>query len=89
MAKKEVSDALLEFAFWYAETGDTVRAWGVLDTAYLLAGRSLPPAPEKTRAAARETLRSLNSARDSFLQQRYYPVMVDIPGGTFNMGSET
>ena len=88
VAKKEVSDALMEFAFWYAETGDTLRAWGILDTAYHLAGRSLPQVQDKTRAAAREALRALNPARDSFLQARYFPVMLDIPGGIFDMGDD-
>jgi len=89
VSEKEVSDALMEFAFWYAETGDTLRAWGVLDTTYRLVGRSLQQVERPTRAAAREALRALNPARDSFLQARYFPVMLDIPGGTFDMGSET
>jgi formylglycine-generating enzyme required for sulfatase activity len=89
VSEKEVSEALMEFAFWYAETGDTLRAWGVLDTAYRLAGRSLPQVQMPTRAAAREALRALNPARDSFLRARYFPVMLDIPGGTFDMGRET
>jgi sulfatase modifying factor 1 len=89
VSEKEVSDALMEFAFWYAETGDTLLAWGVLDTAYRLVGRSLPQVQMPTRAATRQALRALNPAHDSFLQARYFPVMLDIPGGTFGMGSET
>lgn len=88
VSEKEVSDALMEFAFWYAETGDSLRAWGVLDAAYRLAGRSLPQIERPTRAAARQALRALNPARDSFLQARYFPVMVDIPGGRDTIGDE-
>ena len=85
VSKQTVSDALLELAFWYAETGIKEPVWGILDTAYLLADR----APADRSIGPRAAIRALNAAKDSFLQQRYYPVMVDIPGGTFNMGSET
>ncbi len=85
VSKPAVRDALLELAFWYAETGMQEPVWGILDTAYLLADR---PSADRS-IGPRAAIRALNAAKDSFLQQRYYPVMADIPGGTFDMGSET
>jgi formylglycine-generating enzyme required for sulfatase activity len=85
VSQQEVSDALLEFAFWYAETGVTREAWGVLDTACALAGR--PPADRA--AGPRAAIRALNPDRDRFLAQRYFPVMVEIPGGQATIGADT
>ncbi|NUQ26715.1 MAG: hypothetical protein HUU34_22455 [Saprospiraceae bacterium] len=87
VAGQEVSDALLEIAFFYAETKRLDRAWPLLDTAYSLVNKSLPT---KTgdRLAARAALRRLNPQRDSFLQARYFPVMIDIPGGTNTIGGD-
>ena len=88
VSEKEVSDALLEIAFWYAETGETDKAWGILDTAYLLVNRKLT-APNRDRAAARAAIHALQPARDSFLQARYFPTMRPIPAGNFAMGTES
>ncbi|MBL7794793.1 MAG: SUMF1/EgtB/PvdO family nonheme iron enzyme [Saprospiraceae bacterium] len=86
VAGQAVSDSLLEIAFFYAETNRLDRAWSLLHTAYTLVNKSLTP---KTgdRLAAREALRRLNPRRDSFLQARYFPVMIEIPGGTDTIGS--
>ncbi len=85
VAGQAVSDSLLEIAFFYAETNRLDRAWPLLDTAYSLVNKSLP-AKTGDRLAAREALRRLNPRRDSFLQARYFPVMINIPGGTDTMG---
>ncbi|MFN0013039.1 MAG: formylglycine-generating enzyme family protein, partial [Saprospiraceae bacterium] len=60
-------------------------AWSVLDTAYLLAGRS----PAARSNGVRAALQALSPARDSFLQARYFPTMLPIPAGTFDMGCDT
>ena len=71
-------------AFWYAETGKADIAWGVLDTACALSGL---PAADRA-AGPRAAIRVLNPDRDRFLEQRYFPVMVEIPGGKFGMGED-
>ncbi|MBL7793189.1 MAG: SUMF1/EgtB/PvdO family nonheme iron enzyme [Saprospiraceae bacterium] len=83
---EEVSNALLEMAFFYAETNQLERAWGVLDTAYQIINRDLV-IKNGDRLAAREAIRHLNPQRDSFLQARYFPVMIDIQGRTDTIGS--
>ena len=83
-----VSSALLEFAFWYGETGELSRAWGILDTAYQLLGRRLDLPGQKDLPGLRTKLRSLDEERWAFLQSRYFPDLVAIPGGDFTMGSE-
>jgi formylglycine-generating enzyme required for sulfatase activity len=85
VAGQAVSDSLLEIAFFYAETNRLNRAWSLLDTAYALVNKSLTSKTDD-RLAAREALRRLNPRRDSFLQARYFPVMIDIPGGTDTIG---
>jgi formylglycine-generating enzyme required for sulfatase activity len=88
VSKDLVSDALLEFAFWYGETGELPRAWGILDTAYALSGRRLIAQGPKDLAGLRTALRDLDGQRYSFLQARYFPEMVAVKGGEFTMGSE-
>jgi len=86
VANQAAGDSLLEIAFFYAETNQLDRAWSLLDTAYALINKSLP-AKIGDHLAPREALRRLNPQRDSFLQARYFPVMIDIPGGTDTIGS--
>ncbi|MEY3243168.1 MAG: hypothetical protein RIR11_4607 [Bacteroidota bacterium] len=87
-AQKEVSDALLEIVFFFAETERFDRAKGVLDTAAQLAGRpfSSPANGWKKRTDFRRAIKSLNPERDTFLAARYFPVMLPIPGGTDTIG---
>lgn len=83
-----LASALMEPAFWFGETGNLERAWGILDTAYQLSGRRLDISGGKDRLGLRTALHSLNAERDAFLQARYYPKMVSIKGGVFSMGSD-
>jgi formylglycine-generating enzyme required for sulfatase activity len=87
VSEDRLATALLEPAFWYAETGDLPHAWGILDTAYQLAGRRLV-APGKSLENLRSALRTLDAEQDAFLQARYFPKMMPIKGGEFTMGSE-
>ncbi len=85
-AQKEVSDALLEIVFFFAETKRFDRAKGVLDTAAQLAKRTLPSGGWGDRATFRRAIKSLNPDRDTFLAARYFPTMLPIPGGTDTIG---
>ena len=86
--QKEISDALLEHVYLYAETGAFDRARGILDTASRLSGRrledfgNLQSHADFRRAIAACTPRLL----DTF-DARYYPVMLPIPAGSFQMGN--
>ena len=97
-AKTELAAALLEPAFWHAEAGYYARARGMLDTITgpgLLNNSSvqslLRQLPQLDSAAQRlqlrECIRMLDDAAYVHLQQRYYPVMVRVPGGEFRMGN--
>lgn len=88
-AQKEVSDALLEIVFFFAETERFDRAKGVLDTAAQLAGRPFSSHANgwKKRTDFRSAIKSLNPERDTFLAARYFPIMVSISGGTDTIGS--
>ncbi len=90
-AQAEVSDALLEMVFFYAETGKFDRATGLLDTAAQLAGRDLtiPKTSGLTNLKDfHDAIKTLQPARFDSLLARYFPVMLSIPGGTDTLGSE-
>lgn len=88
VSEEKVGSALLEPVFWYAETGELERARGLLDTAYLLSGRRLVMAGGLSRGNLRSALQALDASRDSFLEARYFPRMVELPGGNFEMGDD-
>ncbi len=87
-AQREVSDALLEIVFFFAETERFDRAKGVLDTAAQLAGRPFSSSANdwKKRTDFRRAIKSMNPELDTFLAARYFPVMLPIPGGTDTIG---
>ena len=88
--------AMLEPAIWYIETGQHARASKMLDTiANLLNNNTLKNLllnlPRLDSAEQRHQLRAYASKLDDRtyrqLMQRYYPVMLKIPGGKqFTMG---
>lgn len=99
-AHKDVSAALLEFVYFFAETGRYDRAQGVLDTVaiVLVQGSSVgssPPIPPNLSTFKNLTnlsqfhnaINTLSPGRLAQLEEKYYPVMVDIPGGTNTMGN--
>ncbi|HFA47533.1 MAG TPA: hypothetical protein ENJ95_00790, partial [Bacteroidetes bacterium] len=96
--KQEVAKALLETAFWHGESGKMQRATGILDTAATLVGnsavpamlRSLPSGPAAARERLRDAMKAIDPLHFSFLfEKKYYPEMVEVEGGTFNMGCDT
>lgn len=89
VSEGKVGSALLEPVFWYAETGELERARGLLDTAYLLSGRRLVVGGVVSRGNLRSALQALDASRDSFLEARYFPRMVELPGGNFEMGDDS
>lgn len=95
--KPAVARTALELAFWHGESGQIQLAAGLLDSAALLANntavRNLLKGLPRDSAAARQKLRDAvrlfdERAFDS-LMMRYYPVMMDVRGGTFTMGCDT
>ncbi len=92
--KPEVARALLEIAFFYAESGRFPKAEDTTTAAAKLLGKDAgvtridtSDAPA-TRSSFRRALQSLDPVRYAQIEARYYPVMIPIPGGTFMMGSE-
>ena len=81
VSQKDISDALLEFSFWYAETDRLDRAWAVLDNAYQLVGRTLY-GQLRDRETVHSAIRQINPSQFNFLQIRYYPSMKRIPAVT-------
>jgi len=83
--RDSVGLALMEPAFWYAESDQVRRADSLMAIAAQLLNR---PAPGQSgnRAAAQQSLADLNRNRYKALEERYYPVMLAIPAGRFMMG---
>jgi len=86
--RDSVGLALMEPAFFYAESGQFPKANSVLAIAAPLLGKP-KPAPANDRPAAQKALRALSDERYRALQARYYPVMLDIPAGRFLMGDSS
>lgn len=101
--KKEISDSLLEIVYFFAETGMYDRAQNVLDTAVILVEKSVNASnvldfstvkklinlsdTTATREAFHNAITALSPMRLKQLEERYYPVMVSIPGGTDTLGN--
>jgi formylglycine-generating enzyme required for sulfatase activity len=86
--RDSVGLALMEPAFFYAESGQFPKAYSALSIARPLLGKP-KPAPVNDRAAAQKSLRALSDERYQTLVARYYPMMLDIPAGRFMMGDST
>ncbi len=91
-----VARALMESAFFYVETDQFGYARTEMVAAAQLLDKSLPALRNlswildpNARPWLSEMLQSLDPARYAELHTRYYGAFVDVPGGTFNMGSET
>lgn len=82
--KPEVAKAYLEIAFWYGEMGNIRRASGILDSAALLVNKKLD-----TDQPHRKSIEILDPAVYKKLMERYYPLMVPVEGGAFDMGCDT
>ena len=86
--EKDIADDLLEIAFFYGETGRHERAWNILDSALMLAtsSRAGTLSGPDTLSWLREQMKEFDADRFAELNLRYYPDMVLVPGGTFEMG---
>ena len=96
--KPEVTKAYLEMAFWYGETGNIERTTALLDS---IAGftkqtgisallQQLPADTPAARNRLREAMRLVDAGHFTFLfEQKYYPDMVLVQGGTFMMGCDS
>lgn len=89
---QKVGSALMEIAFFQAEAGQYERAWPLVEQVAQLYDRSFKK-PEAAGDDKLESFRSiferLDSSRYQELQQRYFPDMVKVPGGTFQMGCDS
>jgi formylglycine-generating enzyme required for sulfatase activity len=81
--KLEVSRIYLEIAFWHGEAGNTLRATGILDSAALLLGKKIDRSTPH-----RIAIETLDPIVYKKLMERYYPVMVPVEGGIFDMGCD-
>ena len=81
--KPEVSGIYLEIAFWHGEAGNSLRATGILDSAALLLGKKTDRSQPHRKA-----IEAFNTIVYKKLMERYYPVMVPVEGGTFDMGCD-
>lgn len=97
-AHKDVSEALLEFVYFFAETGRYDRAQGVLDTVVVVLeqGSAAGNSPSNLSTFKNLTnlsqfhnaINTLSPGRLAQLEERYYPVMIPIPGGTDSLGDD-
>ncbi|MBK7408113.1 MAG: hypothetical protein IPJ40_08650, partial [Saprospirales bacterium] len=79
--KPEVAKAWLEIAFWHGEAGPYQRAAVLLDSAAALVNK-----PPTILQPFRESIKAIDPDEYKKLMERYYPVMVEVQGGVFDMG---
>ena len=84
---EELSDALLELVFWYCETGNLSLSADLLMLSDSLSGSSLPVSLVLERSFILGCIGQLDSVVYARLQARYYPRMIFVEGGSFDMGS--
>jgi sulfatase modifying factor 1 len=96
--KSKVAAAMLEIAFWHGEAGNSAQAVVILDTAAALVGnattrkllQNLPSDTVGCQLQLRRAMQALDSSRFTFLfEQKYYAEMIQVKGGTFDMGCDT
>ncbi len=92
--KPEVARALMEIAYYDAESGGFFAAQAIIATAAKLLGKDveLPQIDTSdfpaTRRLFRQTLQELDLARYAELEARYYPAVIEVKGGEFILGCE-
>lgn len=81
--KEETARHWLEIAFWHGETGNTARAAALLDSAAALVNKKA-----SVKQPFRASIEAFDAAEYKKLMERYYPVMVKVEGGIFDMGCD-
>ena len=83
---EKVGLAMMELVYFFNESGQYERAFSLSDTlSNLLTIKDLA-IQQDTLNDIRDYLSKVNRERYEQLEARYYPIMIDIPGGTFEMG---
>ncbi|MCO6475088.1 MAG: AAA family ATPase [Phaeodactylibacter sp.] len=81
---RKVGEALMEIAFFRTEAGQHESAWVLAEQVaglYRQPFRKPASAPQDERQALRDILKGLDANRYQELELRYFPEMVDVPGG--------
>ena len=81
--KEETARHYLEIAFWHGEAGNLDRAKNILDSAAMLVNKTAT-----LKQPFRESIKAFAPDVYDKLMERYYPVMVPVEGGTFDMGCD-
>ena len=91
-----INRRFMELAFWHTETGNRHKARELLKQALSLkdnveAQNFLKEAvyTDKARKNLNAAIKALNPKHYEYLQKRYYPEMIAIKGGEFEMGTDT
>lgn len=82
--KDSVAFELMEIAFFRYHAGQTTQATEPFSLAAKLLGKS----DVSPKNGFDNALTTLDRSKDSLLKARYFPVMIDIKGGTYTMGSD-
>jgi hypothetical protein len=88
--KTKVAQALQEIAFVRLESGQKLSE--AADLIFLignLLGKTKPMEPNSSPAQMRQTLKSLDANHYNELMGRYFPVMLSVSKGTFQMGCDS
>ena len=89
LKKVETAILLFEIAFWHNEVGNRERALSLLDSTAILLNRNVLGQPTATREELRKGMRVLLPEQFAYLyEEKYYPKMIAIEGGTFWMGCD-
>ena len=81
--KEETARHYLEIAFWHGEAGNLNRAKNILDSAAMLVNKTA-----SVKQPFRESIKAFDPDVYKKLMERYYPLMVKVEGGTFDMGCD-
>lgn len=90
----ELSKGFIELAYFYNEMGQYELALGLVDTVLQLrsSGKALQLLRQarqnsSPRTLINQSLQAVDADWYTILEKRYYPEMVDVPGGVFCMGA--
>jgi formylglycine-generating enzyme required for sulfatase activity len=88
--KTKVAQALQEIAFVNLESGQKLtEAAELISLMGNLLGKTMTLLSSRSLALMRQTLKNLDTKNYNELMGRYFPVMINIAGGTFQMGCDS